>query len=429
MFGFRLRACGLAAAWIGLIPIGAASPLHAQAAHGGREVGLAEIEAYARTHAPDLRVMQARQRLGAGARAAASALFSENPALDLTAGPRWGGGDRLDYDFSAQVSQPVEIAGGRGARQRAAARFDERLTAEAELSAFELRIELALAYRMAQLARARLKAAESSLKFLADARRIAESRLAAGEATIIELRVAEGDLARAGRDVSLAQQSLVLATYQLCGLSGWSSTDLPLVAAKLPALRPLPDIDRLLAVAANRHPELRARRAALAQADAETDLAARSGWPMPEIGAELSRESVLDETSQWVLLGTVRMPLPLWQRNQAERERTRAEKGIAEAELDRSAHMLRMRIRRRSSELRAAAERLELLAASGAAFEDSLGLLRRGLEAGELAMLDVSVARERFLAAEIASLGARADYEQAWLELERATGEPLGGEL
>ena len=424
---FRLPARTLAAAWIGLIPIGSASPLHAQAAPSGREVSLAALEAYARTHAPELRVMRARQRLGAGARAAASVLLSENPELDLAAGPRWGAGsDRLDYDFSAGLSQPVEIAGGRGARQRAAARFDERLAAESELSAFALRVELAYAYRTAQLARAQLGAARSSLAFTTDTRGVVERRLAAGEATIIELRVAEGDLARAARDVNLAQHSLVAASFELCALSGWPATDLPLVAARLPDPRPLPNVDSLLDAATKRHPELRVRQAALAQAHAETDLAARIGWPVPEIGAQLTREGGQDAASGWTVLGTLRVPLPLLQRNQAERERTRAEQAIAEAELEASTRTLVVRIRRASSELSAAAERLTLLAATSAAFEDSLALLRRGLEAGELALLEVSVARERFLAAEVASLAARADYEKAWLELERATGQQFG---
>jgi cobalt-zinc-cadmium efflux system outer membrane protein len=372
-------------------------------------------------------VARTRVRLGTGARAAASVPLAENPDLELTAGPRWSG-KRSDYDFSASLSQPIEIAGERGARQRAAARFEERLGAEADLTDFGLQIELAAAYRTAQLARAQERTAQRSLDFTRETRSIVERRVNAGESTIIELRVADGDLARAERDLNLARQSLRSATLELCALSGWPVVNPPLVAAELPALRQTPNVARLLELASLRHPELRVRKAALAQARAETDLAAKEGWPAPALGAELSREGGVDGAAEWIVLGTLRLPLPLWQRNQAERERTRAAQAVAEAELEASSHALVVQIRRAASELDAAAERVKLSAASTAASEDSLSLLRRGLEAGELGLLDVTVARERFLAAEVAALAARADYEQAWLELERAVGEVVGGE-
>ena len=70
----------------------------------------------------------------------------------------------------------------------------------------------------------------------------------------------------------------------------------------------------------------------------------------------------------------------------------------------------------------------EKINGSGASFDESLGLLQRGLEAGELPLLEVSFARQRLLDAQLAALDARADYERAWIELERAVGARLGGE-
>lgn len=393
-----------------------------------REVSLADLHKYAVEHAPQLRVAREREQLGSGARAAASALFGENPSLEFAAGPRWGGGDSASYDFAAGISQPLELAGNRGARQRAAQRLDERLDAETALSQFELQIELTSLYRTAQLARAQLQIATNFVEFTNEMRDIVKRRLDAGEATLIELRVAEGDLARAQRDASLARQGLDAAGLRLCELSGWPATSPPLAAAALPSLRRAPAVDHVLDLAVRNHPELRVRRAALTHASAELDVADREGWPSPALGAELSREAGGSARGQWIVLGTLRLPLPLWQRNQAEREQRSANRAVAQAEFDTEAEILAVRIRRAAGDLAAAAERLQLLAASGAAFEDSLTLLRRGLEAGELALLDVSIARERFFTAQVAALSARADYEQAWLELERAAGQPLGDE-
>jgi hypothetical protein len=67
------------------------------------------------------------------------------------------------------------------------------------------------------------------------------------------------------------------------------------------------------------------------------------------------------------------------------------------------------------------------LAASGGSFDDSLLLLRGGLVAGVLGLLVVSLARKRLLDSQLAALDARADYDAAWIELEQAVGQRLGG--
>jgi outer membrane protein TolC len=101
---------------------------------------------------------------------------------------------------------------------------------------------------------------------------------------------------------------------------------------------------------------------------------------------------------------------------------------VAQAEADAFLQRAALRIGSALIELDGAAERLQLLAASGASFADSLSLLRRGLEAGELGLLEISIARQRLLDSQLAALDARADYERAWIELQRAVGHSLGGE-
>jgi outer membrane protein TolC len=91
-----------------------------------------------------------------------------------------------------------------------------------------------------------------------------------------------------------------------------------------------------------------------------------------------------------------------------------------------AAFALRARVAEAHARLGNAAERMAVFEQAVAApLEDSLGLLRRGLEAGELPLLDVLSARERLLAARKAELDAHADYYRAWSELEDAAGVEL----
>ncbi|HKU44009.1 MAG TPA: TolC family protein [Polyangiales bacterium] len=392
-----------------------------------REVSFAELWAYARAHAPPLRVAEARTRLADGQRAAASAWFPENPELELSVGPRFRAGEE-GVDFSAALRQPLELNGGRGSRLRAAARASERLGVARELREVEIELALEAAYRNAQLARARLALSTRVAEFSAELRSRVERRLSAGDATLIELRVAEGEAARAASDALVQQNALQTASLALCELSGWPSTDPPLPAAELPALRTAPNLVELSKLAEQRHPELRLHRAELEQARAEAEVAERAVFPRPALGAELSRETGPEGPPAWIVLGTLRVSLPVWQRLEAERGEKNAEQRIALAELEAFRNTTRVRIASALAELSGAAQRLQLLAASGASFDESLGLLQRGLEAGELPLLEVSFARQRLLDAQLAALDARADYERAWIELERAVGARLGGE-
>jgi outer membrane protein TolC len=126
------------------------------------------------------------------------------------------------------------------------------------------------------------------------------------------------------------------------------------------------------------------------------------------------------------VLGTIGIPLPLWQTNQTERERAQVDEQVAHSELSASTSGLRARIARAHAELQSAAERLRLTTdLVGPALEQSLTLLGRGFDAGEIPLIDVAVVRERFLQNQRDALQAHLDYYQALVELEDAAGVDL----
>ena len=200
----------------------------------------------------------------------------------------------------------------------------------------------------------------------------------------------------------------------------------PQVPAGQEAARPPAPLDRLLRLSRQRHPELRARRAASAEAHARVELADREAWPAPTLGAHFAREGSASGPSSEIVLGSLELPLPLWDRAQGERAQRRADEAVTRAEESVASRALGARIARAHSELTMAFGQLELFRTGvSTSLGDGLALLERGFDAGELSLSSVVAARERLLQAEQGALRAYADYFGALIELESAVGADL----
>jgi cobalt-zinc-cadmium efflux system outer membrane protein len=390
------------------------------------EVSLEELIAYAEAHAGSLAVVQQRRRYGAAERAGAEPLLGENPILELGIGPRLGGDSQTDFDFVASLGQPVELAGERGARLDVASRLDERLDAELLAARGALRREVTLAYHAASVAREVARLAEQVVAFSEEVTRVARRRLDAGDGTVIELRVAEAELAQARGAQLDAARALRVARLELAELTGWSIESPPQVSAALPSPRPVPPLAFFARAASEHHPELRARRASVLEARARVELADREAWPTPTFGVQVAREGSAGSPANYIVLGTVGFALPLWQQHQGERARRRVDLDVARAEEEAAARAILARLARAHAELEVAVERVGLARAGVLpALEESLTLLQRGFDAGELPLFEVSFARERFLAAQRDAIAAHGEYCRALAELEYAVGAAL----
>jgi outer membrane protein, heavy metal efflux system len=390
-----------------------------------REVTLEELVAFAERHAPALQIASGRKGLGTAAGEGASPLLAENPELEIGVGPRFGRAGNRDYDLTASLRQPIEIAGQRGRRREVARRLSERLDAAFDVTRRELRRQITLAYRAATVARERVRLAQDLVSFAEEMLEIARRRLTAGEATVIDLRIVEGDAARARQTEISSAQEVQAARLTLCELTGWAIESPPLIPAGLDPAGELPELRVALDRAVQQHPESRVKQATLAEARAEAELAGRDAWPTPTLGVTFTREgrNGPDEEVAHTVLGTIGLPLPLWQRNQGERARVLVEADLAHRDQAATAQVLRARIARSHAELAAATERLNLITSAIApSLEGSLELLRRGFAAGEIALLDVAVAREHFLDTRRDALAAYMDYYRALAEFDYLVG-------
>ncbi len=416
-----------APAWAQEVEMPTNAPAWAQDAAGSeREVSLPELLAFAERHAPTVVVALQRARYSDAARAGAEPWFRDNPNLQLGVGPRFNGARDRDFDFVASVGQPLEIAGERGLRLKAAERVGERFDAETDLIRWALRNEVVLAYRSAAVARERVALTDRLVRFANELLSVAQKRLAAGDANIIDVRIAQTEVAQTRQTKLAAARDLRIARLRLAEVTGWPIDAPPQVVAGLYPPRSVPSLSAVLASAEERHPELLVRRAVRDEAQARVELADREAWPTPVLGVQVAREGSAGSPANYIVLGTLGVPLNLWQRNQGERAQRRVDQDVARTEESVATRALHARIARAHAELSAASEALELFTSSvSPALEESLTLLQRGFDAGELPLLTVAAARERFLSTQHQTLIAYSDYYRALADLESAVGAEL----
>ncbi|MCR9165509.1 MAG: TolC family protein [Nannocystaceae bacterium] len=385
-------------------------------------VTLDAILAYADRHAPALQVARARVGLGDAAIVGEVPILPDNPTLSLGAGPGLNSGGN-HVDITGSLSQRLEVAGERRLRTEAAERVRDRLEAELDEARWQVHRDVHAAFHRALVARERLLVAVRVLEFQDRLLEITRRRLAAGDVSGLAVRLAEGDRSQAEVAHIAATQDYLRARLELGAIGGWPASHPPEPAGILDPPRKPPDADTLLELARNHQPRLRTLQATHDETVARTRAADREAWPEPTIGVQVMRENFRFGPPETQMLGVLSVPIPVVRRNQGERATARAQESIADAERGSFGALLPSRIEQHRTAVAAAADRV---AAYGAEilpkFEENLRLVQRAFELGEIDILQVTVARERFLGIQTDALAAYRDYFQAVAELEGAVG-------
>lgn len=391
-----------------------------------QDVTLGGILAYADQRSPLLMVARSTRSRAEAARVAASPLLPANPEVSVAAGPRFGlAGTGVDVDVA--LMQQIQIAGERGLRLDAADRLRDLTNAEIEQIRWSVHCDVHAAFHRTLVERERSRLAERVVAFQEEVLRVVERQISAGETAPLTLRLAQAEVAQARQVLVGAQQALLASRIRLAQLAGWPASRPPNPAGAVDAPRDPPTQERLIAVAQQRLPSLRAGGARVREAEARVDLADREAWPRPSLGVQYRREgNPTDEGAYNVVMGVISIPIPTFQTNQGERARARADATVAEAELAAMRSLLEGQIVEAHSEVIAAAQRTraygtEILPR----FEENLTLLRRSFELGEIDILALSTGRERFLRIQSDALGAQIDYFFALAGLERVVGVDL----
>ncbi len=383
---------------------------------------LAELLRHADQHAPSLRIARAELGRVRADEGAAAPLLPRNPVLRAAVGPRLGE-EGSDFDVQVGLQQALEIGGERGHRRRVARRARERLDAELEAVRWELHRRVRASFRLATVAHARSNVATRLEEFQQRLAEVAEARVSAGDASPLVSSLAGVEVVQARQSVLDAEQALRSLEFRLAELAGWDGA-VSLRQAPLDAPRALASVSRLLALAREHQPALAALAAAVREAEARRALAGRDGWPEPSLGVRFVREGAPDDGGrEWLVLGTLTMALPLWQRNQEAVGRTEGNLDVARAQHDAVTATLEVRVRRLASEVSTAAARVHAYTSEVIPrFRQHLAQLQRAFELGEIDFLRLSLAREQILSAQLDALDAHATYYTAVADLEALLG-------
>ncbi len=386
---------------------------------------LAALLALADERSPELHVADAQLGEAEVARATAEPILPANPQIQAQIGRRRAG-DGRDLDLQVGLRQQIELGGQRRRRREVARRSEERWSAEREVVRQDVHRRIRTAFRRALVAQARAELAGQLVDQQARVVTVATRRAEIGEGSPMDARLAEVEHLRARQAQVAALADANARRWELGALVGWDRPEPPRPAAALQAPPPMPSTARLLEHV-EAQPRLVAARARAAEAQARELLARRDVLPDPIVGVQLTAEGAPNGgPREYVLAGTLQLPLPLWQRNQPARARAATDRAIAEAEADAWQRRLAPRIQQLAAMASGARDRAALVATELVpALDDATAKLDRAFELGEIDLLALLTARERMLRARVEVLDAHQAYVNAVAALEAILGVGL----
>jgi cobalt-zinc-cadmium efflux system outer membrane protein len=276
--------------------------------------------------------------------------------------------------------------------------------------------------------------------------KISQARFRAGDISEAELRKIELEGLRYQNAVIDADMQLDVARGKLAALLGLASAaDLPrsLADPSDAAARPSFDLAPLTARALERRPDLRAAGAARIQAEAQIASAERDALPDITLGAAYTHSAFTTAGDNPNTLGlTLSLPLPLFDRNQANIGRARLDQRRA----DNDGERLRIAVVRdvaeavrrgtRAATLLAVFERPAGGAVPGtptgttdaagmiARAETALRVAEKSYRAGAISLIELLEAQRTYLDTQAQYLRALHDFRQATADVAHAVGEP-----
>lgn len=366
----------------------------------------------------------ARLRIGEaqGDLTGASLLLVDNPEVVVEAGPRIPGDAERDarLELSLGLEQRFETGGQRGHRiDRARAEVQATSASAADVQRV---IDLAVAttFYDALGAEHRLRLLEEYERLARVLYDIARRRLDAGEGTPLDVSAARIRLAEAQRGTIATRADRKAAVVRLAELIGVAASTPLTLQGELPGDEVVPDPDVLVARAVASHPGLEASAHAIEAARATVALADAEAWPDIGVGVFYGHEEGDD-----IVTAGLRVPIPLFNRNQGERARARAARKRLVAERAALELSVDSEVRRAVVAYEEARSALRIYDADVLrAQEESLELLQRAFQAGQVGVPDVIVVQREVIEGRQGYLSARLALARARAALLASAGIP-----
>jgi cobalt-zinc-cadmium efflux system outer membrane protein len=345
-----------------------------------------------------------------------------NPSMNFLAEQFKPGQAQQEGQYTVNVGQPIEL-GGKRLRRMDAARAAVRVTAYQLEDVRRLTVlQVKAAFAGALVAREQLALAEENLKALDETERLQRLRVDRGDLSELELLRIQVQRFTFERDAADARQALDVARITL------RSTAAPAAIAEdfeVAGDLALPDVvldpDRLRRLAVVHRPDLRAAIADRERAEADHRLARANAWW--DITPQLEYQRIGPDNT--IGFG-FSFPLRIFDRNQGEIERTRAE--IARVEAARRATEQQL-LAGLDVDLRTALTQRERVQALRDVYLPKARRTREVVEyayrRGGQSLLDFLDAQRSYRETALAHLQAMGAYLAAIYQLEADVGAPL----
>jgi cobalt-zinc-cadmium efflux system outer membrane protein len=348
------------------------------------------------------------------------------------------------------LSEIIDVWSKRGARLRAANRGValRRLVVEDALREIVYGVRSAFA-EVLRAAAERELAREVAARY-AETVRISRARFQAGDMSEAELRKIELEGLKYDNQVTDADMQADLERNRLMAILGFApGAPLPAPDPQDEAARPSYDLAALTRRALERRPDLRATAVAGDVANAQLVAATREAYPDLSVGVNYTHDSFTVSGDNPNTLGlSLSLPLPIFDRNQANRRRAELDQRRAENDAERVRirveHDVADAVRRtvRSEKLllafeggpapaSPAATGSSASAAPGAGVpggmlgraETALRVAERSYKSGATSLLELLEAQRTYLETRAQYLTALYDFRQAKVDLIHATGD------
>jgi cobalt-zinc-cadmium efflux system outer membrane protein len=335
-----------------------------------------------------------------------------------------GGGGAVEP--SGALSLELEIAGQRAKRIDEAERNLDRAMAEVEDVERRVRAAVGDAFFQGLYQRRRLGLLRQVEDLDRRQRDAATARFESGEVSKMEANLAVVRYAQARKQSLSAERDERNAVAELERLVGRGPAGTTEIAGDL-ALKPVEvDENLLLETAIAARPDLRAREAELARLDAETALTRSLAVPNPTIRGTYSEDSTEPGTRDRIFGGGIGIPLPIFDRKQADLTALSGLRGKSAHDRDALRLAVETEVREALRAYRAARATVELFEEDALErIRESFTFVETAYRQGKIGLLQLIVAQNDLVAAEFSYIESLRDFWVARVALERAVGQPI----
>ena len=376
------------------------------------------------THNPDLQVLRLDEDTALGQVEKARLLLIDNPTIDGNIARK----DRADDDngspftnFGFKLSQEFEVAGQRSsrisvaecelARARAGIKDRERLLIANTKDAFTKVLALR---RKDELARGILQLKEELHGYT-------KIKFQAGEISSLDVNLSAVELSKAKRELLLLGREYREALLVLQGVLGLAPDKSFVVQGDLPSESPvLPDKEALKTILQQR-PDVRATLFEIEKTQSAKDLVQKGVIPNVTLSGFYDR----DERRNVVGM-EVSLPLPFFDRRQAERREAQAKAREAKIKSAGLIKTIEREIELAFSDLTSAVEELTLFEKEIIAkARENLNLLNLAFKEGKVGFFEVQLAQKDTIEAQFAYIDAQMRTQLALNAIEKTAGGAL----